>query len=346
MAQILVTPEELRNKAAALRNSASHIQNALDETNGKILQLSVSLFAGARADVLRQRYLVQSENMRKIRQAVVHFAQLLEEAAAAFEKADRQATELNLRRQQLDQQMEERLRKLQEAHLSPDRTDFYNSQQAIDIVLKNRTLIEQYAAKYGISPALLAGVLAVEIDLDYKLKDRIQDDLIKSLGIDIGKLDPRDPGGSAPGYANVTERTLRWAIEQYPSDFPGAEAVKNYDFSSGHRASIPGTIEAAAIVLAKYTQLHGGASSPDDMAVIWGAYKTGIHGLIPGDPNQGGYLSLEDYRLHIARGTEQQPAEFRMGQNAYYVQPYFQFFFEQFQSSEMRDVVPLPQNLA
>lgn len=345
MPQILVTPEELRSKAAALRDSASRIQNALDETNGKILQLSSSLFAGVRADTLRQRYLVKSENMRKAKQAIIHFAGLLEQAAAAFEKADRQATELNLRRQQLDQQMAERLRKLQEAHLKPDRTDFYNSQQAIDFVLQNRALIERYAAQYGVPPALLAGVLAVEMDLDYPFdKGWLQDWLIEKTGVDIGRFE--DPQGSAPGYASVTERTLRWAIEQYPAGFPGAEDASRYDFSVRYRASPPGTIEAAAIVLAKYTELHGGVSSPEDMAVIWGAYKTGIHGLIPGDRHDCGYASLEDYRMHIARASEKVGTEFRMGQNAYYVQPYFQFFMEQFQPPEFVDPVSIPENLA
>ncbi|HQN44641.1 MAG TPA: WXG100 family type VII secretion target, partial [Anaerolineaceae bacterium] len=292
MAQILVTPEEMRNKAAALRDSASHIQSALDDTNSSILQLTISLFAGVRADALRQRYCAQSETLQRIKQTVVQFAESLEQAASVFEKADREATEITLRRQQLDEEMGKRFQSLQEAHLKPDRTDVFTSQQAIDTVLENRALIEKYAAQYGIPPALLAGVIAAEMDLDYKVTDSIQDWIINLplIGEDIGKLNILDPAGSAPGYANVTERTLRWAIDKYPQDFPGADAASNYDFSSKHRASLEGSVEGAAIVLAKYTELHGGVSSPEDMAVIWGAYKTGIHGSIPEDPNEGGYL--------------------------------------------------------
>ncbi len=299
-----------------------------------------------RADALRQRYCAQSETLQRIKQTVVQFAESLEQAASVFEKADREATEMTLRHQQLDEEMGKRLQNLRKADLEPDRTDVFTSQQAIDTVLENRALIEKYAAQYGIPPALLAGVIAVEMDLDYKDKDRLQDGIINLTGIDIGELDIRDPAGSAPGYANVTERTLRWAIDKYPQDFPGADAASNYDFSSKHRASLEGSVEGAAIVLAKYTELHGGVSSPEDMAVIWGAYKSGIHGSIPEDPNEGGYLSVEDYRLHIARGSDELSPEFRMGQNAYYVQPYFQFFTEQFQPPEIVDPVSIPDNLA
>jgi hypothetical protein len=128
----------------------------------------------------------------------------------------------------------------------------------------------------------------------------------------------------------VHQETLLAALEyQEKNSLWGATHGSYYDYlSPENRASFTGSVEAAAIVLAMYAHAHGEVKSAEDMAVIWGAYRTGIKDFIPGDKGKG-YGSLNDFRRHVANQDESLPSlpeRLKIGGNAYMSQPYFQFF--------------------
>lgn len=301
-----------------------------NEMNGELLPASQRL-VGA---------LQTGESVLNQIMQIIHQAD--EETASNFKKFDAYSFE---RREQLRNEMQARYDELIKAGRTPDTTDRFDSEEAIGTVLlnpTNRKAIDDMAKKYGIDPALLTGTIAVEMDLDYKPGlNEVQDILGRhfsplknvldaGLSPHIGDLAGKLLASGGPGVGNVHDHSLAYAI-QYLQDnhLPGADAAQKYDWSPQNRSSFNGSVEGAAIVLSMYSHMHGGASSVDDMAVIWGAYKSGIEGVIPSDSDKGigkGYASILDFQNNLANGAPDD--KFKMGTNAYYAQPYFQLFRE------------------
>lgn len=328
MVDILVRPAELRQISEQLRSSAKKVGAALQAIDNDILSLKGDQFSGNRANVVQAHYAPKREVLLKAKNIVIHFSEDLVSAASRFEAADTNQTSTYTleRRDLLRQEMQKRYDQLGSFGLIPATTDEFDSEITIGTVLlnsENRRIVEEIAKKYGLDPALLAGTVAVEMDLDYDWIDKIQDGLGRR---NIG-------AGDGPGVANVHNASLETAVNYLKEhNLAGNDFAQNYDWSSSNRSSFNGSMEGAAIVLAMYTHAHGGAPTSDDMAVIWGAYKSGIKGFIPNDPGEG-YASLDHFRNNTANGGI---GEFLMGKNAYYAQPYFEYFKEAFSQ-------PVPQ---
>lgn len=200
-------------------------------------------------------------------------------------------------------------------------TDLFSPVVAINAVSKpeNRKVIDDLAARYGVDPALLEGVIAAEIDFDRDRKDVILDKLGRGTGIGIGQ---------GWGVAAVHGDSLDKAIDYLKDNkLPGSQDAQNYDKDVENRASFEGSIEGAAIMLAWLADVKrkngGSVDSAEDMAVIWGAYRAGVVGVSPGG---GGFASPEDYANNKASGTDKYLPEFEVGGNAYQSTPFFEYF--------------------
>lgn len=91
MINILIQPQELRSKATALKESAARIQATMTDLDVVLNGLGDGVFAGLRAQDLRNRYQMQRERLSGLHRMISVFAEKLESAAVAFEQADRQA---------------------------------------------------------------------------------------------------------------------------------------------------------------------------------------------------------------------------------------------------------------
>jgi hypothetical protein len=216
--------------------------------------------------------------------------------------------------------VENRHRDLRRAGLHFVDTSKFSTSDAIKVVGNpdNRKVIDDMARRYGIEPALLEGVIASEIDFDRDSLD-VTLDILGKTGIMLGK---------GWGVAAVHDDTLGMAIDYLKrNDLPGAEDAGRYDRSVPNKASFRGSAEAAAIVVAFYADVKvkngGSIDTPEDMAVVWGAYRAGVTGV---SPDGGGFASAEDYADNKAAGTEEYPPELSVGGNAYQSTPYFEYF--------------------
>lgn len=211
--------------------------------------------------------------------------------------------------------------KLQKAGIDFDDTDVYNALDAIGTVLANKGIIEKMSLRYNISPALLAGVVASEMDFDFSEKDYYQDGIARHSGILVGK---------DPGIANVNRDTLvTAAVYLWNHHLQGGQDAFLYIYAHPNpasSASLHNSVEEAAIATAMYSHVHGGAKSAEDMAVIWGGYRTGVDGVSSG---KGGYTK-SGFKQNVARGTDSLLGEFKIGKNAYMSQPVFEYFQNRF----------------
>lgn len=220
----------------------------------------------------------------------------------------------------LQDSLQQRRTDLKKAGLQPDNTGIYDSDDAVRTVYgnkHNRAQIEAMSKRYGLPPALLSGVVASEQDFDHGANDVAQDALGRR-GV---------PSGDGAGIASVHTDTLQTAISYLNSHhLPGSKQALAYDQGIRNRSSFDGSVEAAAISTAMYMNGKGGADSPQDMAVIWGAYRNGVEGVSPPQPPGSDYgYSLKGYRQNQANGAPADP-RFQMGKNAYMSEPYFDYF--------------------
>lgn len=192
-------------------------------------------------------------------------------------------------------------------------TKFYNAREARDQVWELTPAIQDAAVRYGLDPALLSGVLGAEIDFDTDTKD-IGQNIATRFGIERGQ---------GPGAANVHLGDLEQAIAYLEANqLPGAADAAKFDPSFRNVYDHPA--EAAAIVVAWKADLKrkagGTVSTPEDMAIIFGAYRTGE-----------GNFDLKNNR--IVTGAEELVRETgdpnaAMGSNAYQAEPYFDYYIE------------------
>jgi hypothetical protein len=113
---------------------------------------------------------------------------------------------------------------------------------------------------------------------------------------------------------------------------PAAQAFLAGDPDRRKSADFQQSVEAAAIFLKALTVVRekGGAanSSPQDMAVIWDAYRTGIRGLTP---NGKGYTMDEFLANHVDQAGADKMVQTTgdptaaAGGNAYQSEPYFDY---------------------
>lgn len=192
-------------------------------------------------------------------------------------------------------------------------TSEYGPEQALDAVAGLTREIDAAAATYGVDRALLAGVIASEVDFDTDWKDVIQNDAA-DLGIYRGQ---------GQGLANVHLDTLQ-AAQRYLIDhgLPGADAAARFAATPANVYENPA--EAAAIVLAHKADLKrragGGTSSAEDMAIIFGAYRNGEENFdLAGNRNSNGGDEL-------ARRAGDPRAV--VGTDAYQSEAYFEYYIE------------------
>ncbi|MCW7538083.1 hypothetical protein OOT46_09505 [Aquabacterium sp. A7-Y] len=188
---------------------------------------------------------------------------------------------------------------------------------ALDVVEANRETIEEMAARYGIDPALLAGVVASEVDFDHNPWDAA----VNTLGELHGPAYKLDPGG--PGIAEVHADTVKRSAKYLAEHgVPGAEQARQFGTDAenlGHNS-----IEAAAIVLAElqHRKLAAGGTvdTPRDMAILFGAYRNGFE-----DPNthQPRYDFVGN-RLLGDQGID------GVGNDPYLSEPYFAYYDRQY----------------
>lgn len=88
MTTILLKPVELRSIAGRLREHAQRISNAMEQVDQELNALGSGVFSGERAGLLRSRYRSQRDRMHNAAKVIRRFADLLSQAADAFEKAD------------------------------------------------------------------------------------------------------------------------------------------------------------------------------------------------------------------------------------------------------------------
>ncbi len=88
MAQIAVRPDQLNAIAQAIRDHSNRIQAAVQAVDAEMRRMNADVFAGQSADALRSRYNNVQQRLLSFAPMLNKFANQLDEAAAAFRKAD------------------------------------------------------------------------------------------------------------------------------------------------------------------------------------------------------------------------------------------------------------------
>jgi WXG100 family type VII secretion target len=88
MAQIAVRPDQLNAIAQFIRDHSNRIQAAIQAVDAEMRRMNADTFAGQSADALRSRYNNVQQRLLSFAPMLSKFANQLDEAAAAFRKAD------------------------------------------------------------------------------------------------------------------------------------------------------------------------------------------------------------------------------------------------------------------
>jgi WXG100 family type VII secretion target len=88
MSQISVRPDHLNAIAQALRMHGQRIQTAIEAIDAEMRRLNADSFAGQSADVLHAHYQRLRQRLMTFSPMLTRFANQLDEAAAAFRRAD------------------------------------------------------------------------------------------------------------------------------------------------------------------------------------------------------------------------------------------------------------------
>lgn len=88
MAQIAVRPDQLNAIAQSIRDHSNRIQAAIQAVDAEMRRMNADTFAGQSADALRSRYNNVQQRLLSFAPMLNKFANQLDEAAAAFRKAD------------------------------------------------------------------------------------------------------------------------------------------------------------------------------------------------------------------------------------------------------------------
>ncbi len=163
-------------------------------------------------------------------------------------------------------------------------------------------LIVCIAHEFDEPPELVAGILALELDLDYPLADVIVDGVIRTpIGNALGNVE------MGAGYAQVHLSHLRPAVLVIGKDFSTSPFYRDYYRMTTTRTIGDLTLIAtrypvadianAAAMARYYAGLRLGKRSPaemtiEDMAFVFSAYRGGVAGT-PADPRKDSRWSVE-----------------------------------------------------
>ncbi len=180
--------------------------------------------------------------------------------------------------------------------------DYFSAEEVLRRVDGWSPLIACIAREFDIPPELLAGTLALEMDLDYHLADAIADDLIRSpWGRTFSQIE------MGAGYAGVHFRHLRPALTTFGSALSQSPFYWDYYRLIMNRSDSDLTLLATryavidladAAVMARYYVLLRLGPRPlstltvDDMAFVWSAYRGGVVGSVA-DPGRKSRWSLD-----------------------------------------------------
>lgn len=236
----------------------------------------------------------------------------------------------------IERQVEARRAKMASATDAKDTTAFsaYDALLTVDSPA-NKSFIQATAAKYGIDPALLAGTTASEMDFDLGEGAKLADGAWRNLWWVVEPF-KHNSHLQGPGIASVHHDSLVWAVDYLKANGdPSASAAQAFlagDPDRRKSADFQQSVEAAAIYLKALTDVRnkGGASnsSPQDMAVIWDAYRTGVKGLTPSGK---GYTMDEFLANHVDQAGADKLVQVTgdptaaAGGNAYQSEPYFDY---------------------
>jgi hypothetical protein len=166
--------------------------------------------------------------------------------------------------------------------------DYLSPEQVLTKVDNWAQLIGCVAREFDIPPALLAGIMATELDLDYHVTDATVDSLVGSPFSDVfGDIEI----GAA--FGGIHFKHLEPALRSIGGDYSTSEFYQRYYHLTSQRSIRELTILATnhrlidlanAAVMARYYALlrMGNRSLNDmtltDMAFTWSAYRGGVSG--------------------------------------------------------------------
>lgn len=183
--------------------------------------------------------------------------------------------------------------------------DYFSPEDVLDKVEGWSPVIACVAREFAIPPELLAGIMSLELDLDYHVTDAIFDSGIRSpwgrliSDIEIGV-----------GYAQAHYKHLRPALATFGGDFSTSRFYQAYYAMTIARSDGDLTLLATrhpvidlanAAVMARYYALLRLDKRPmadltvTDMAFIWSAYRGGVVGTAA-DPRADSRWSLDYLR--------------------------------------------------
>ena len=190
---------------------------------------------------------------------------------------------------------------------TPERGGVYSPQAVLDQVETWLPLIGCLAQEFDIPPALLAGTVAAELDVDYHWTDLAVDSAMRTGTVGGGIISYLVTGG---GFASVHTSHLRPALRLLDKDFSQSpfyrgyyRIVMSYDFPAFTRLTTSSRLVDLAngsVMARHYAGLRMGNRplkrlSAVDMAFVWAAYRGGVSNTAA-DPDDGYRWSLETLR--------------------------------------------------
>ncbi|MEP7285544.1 MAG: hypothetical protein ABI947_07230 [Chloroflexota bacterium] len=205
--------------------------------------------------------------------------------------------------------------RLLDKHVAAVNHDYFTPQQVLAMIEGWTPQIVCVAREFEIPPELLAGVLALELDLDYHLTDAVFDILVVSPLSDT--FDKVEVGAA---YGGVHFKHLKPALASFGVDFSQSLFYQTYYRLTSTRNADELTVIATryrlvdlanAAVMARYYALLRMGNRPltqmslTDMAFTWSAYRGGVVGATadlrtaPNDDHRWGlsYLQKADNPL-------------------------------------------------
>src|SRR5258708_9796 len=175
---------------------------------------------------------------------------------------------------------------LLDRHVAAVNYDYFTREYVLSTVERWMPQITCVAHEFDIPPELLAGIMALELDLDYNTADAVMDGLVVSpVGDVFGKLE----FGAA--YAGIHFKHLRPALVNLGDHFSTSPFYQTYyQFTLDHN-NVDLTEYAtryrlldlanAAVMARTYALLRMGkrplsAMTTTDMASTWSAYRGGV----------------------------------------------------------------------
>ena len=175
---------------------------------------------------------------------------------------------------------------LLDRHVAAVKYDYFTREYVLSTVERWTPQITCVAREFDIPPELLAGIMALELDLDYNVADAVMDGLVVSPAGDVfSKLE----FGAA--YAGIHFKHLRPALVNLGEHFSGSPFYQTYyhftithdnvdltEYATRYRLL---DLSNAAVMARTYALLRMGSRplsdmTITDMAFTWSAYRGGV----------------------------------------------------------------------